>query len=324
MAEYELVTIWRVEAPLERVYAAVCEPLRWPEWWPDAQRVEQRERGAADGIGRVLRCTWQGRLPYSLHFDLLTTRVAPNLVVEGRVSGDLEGTGRCLFSQAGAVTTVRHEWRVRTTRLWMNLLSPFIRALFKLNHARAMQRGGEGLAHQLGARLLALEHCDLKATAGPKPGAGRWLAGLGAGLLAGVVATLAQIALWWLFAIPVLETLYRDTRLTAAVIMGESALHGQNLPHWKVWLIATIIHFALSIAYGLTLAGLLGHLRGHLSLLAGGVFGIVLYVVNLYGFTAIFPWFAVARDGITFFVHLVFGTSLAASYLAIRARRPFH
>ena len=35
------------------------------------------------------------------------------------------------------------------------------------------------------------------------------------------------------------------------------------------------------------------------ALLAGGVLGAALFVVNMYGFTALFPWFVASRDGIT-------------------------
>ena len=322
MTEYRLVTVWRIEAPLAAVYAAVCEPLCWPEWWPDAQRIEQRQAGAADGVGRVLHCTWQGRLPYRLGFDLITTRMQPLEAVEGVVEGDLEGIGRCLFSQAGAVTTVRHEWRVRTTRSWMNLLAPCARPLFKRNHALAMKRGGEGLARRLDARLLGLEHADLGAE--PHRRGDDRLAAVGAGLAAGVVATALQMALWWLSAVPVAETLFRDARLTAAMVMGQAVLPPPNTLQWNVMLLATLIHFALSIAYGLILARLIGRLRLRPgpALLAGGLYGLALYAINLYGFTAIFPWFAVARDWITALTHLAFGTILAGSYLALRPRHP--
>ncbi|MGA8147390.1 MAG: hypothetical protein WB870_07435 [Gallionellaceae bacterium] len=40
---------------------------------------------------------------------------------------------------------------------------------------------------------------------------------------------------------------------------------------------------------------------------AGVGFGVALYVVNLYGFTAIFPWFAQSRGWITLIAHGVFG-----------------
>lgn len=40
------------------------------------------------------------------------------------------------------------------------------------------------------------------------------------GLGAGVIATLAQLALWWLAEMPLPDTLFRDARLTAALAMG--------------------------------------------------------------------------------------------------------
>jgi hypothetical protein len=38
------------------------------------------------------------------------------------------------------------------------------------------------------------------------------------GIAAGVIATVAQLVLWWLANVPVAETLLRDTRLTAALL----------------------------------------------------------------------------------------------------------
>ena len=318
MAEYRLDTVWQIEAPLEAVYTALSDPLRWPEWWPAARRVEQRHAGAADGVGRTLHCTWQGRLPYQLSFDLLTTRMQPLIAVEGMVKGDLEGGGRCLFSQEGAITTIRHEWYVSTTRRWMNILAPCISPWFKHNHAMVMKCGGEGLARRLNARLLCEQQIDLGAKAAPH--ADDWLAAVGAALAAGVIATALEIALWWLSAIPVPEMLFRDTRLTAAIVMGPAALLPSNTLHWDVILVASLIHFTLSITYGLILARLVGRMHMGRSLLAGGLCGMVLYVINLYGFTAIFPWFSVARDWITALTHVAFGTILAGGYLALRSR----
>ncbi|MDP1525579.1 MAG: SRPBCC family protein [Rhodocyclaceae bacterium] len=319
MAEYRLITVWHIEAPLEAVYAAVSDPLRWPEWWPDAQRVVEREAGAADGVGRRLHCAWQGRwLPYRLQFDLLTTQMkAPTLVV-GEVKGDLEGFGRCLFSQQGAITTVQHEWYVRTTRRWMNLLAFIARPLFTRNHALAMQRGGEGLAARLGARLLGLEHGELAAPAVRAPDA---LAALAAGLLAGVLATVVQMILWWLASMPVVETLWRDTQLTAAIVLGTDALTAPPATPWTLMLVAALIHFMLSGIYGLVLARFIDHLPVCRALLVGGCFGAVLYVVNLYGFALFFPWFAVTRDGITALTHVAFGILLAGAYVMLRLCR---
>lgn len=313
MAEYWLLTVWHIEAPLEAVYAAVCEPPSWPAWWPDARRIVQQQSGDADGVGSRYRCSWQGRLPYRLNFDLLTTRMQPPVAVEGTVCGDLEGYGRCQFSQQGAVTTVRHEWRVRTTRPWMNLLAPVVAPLFKRNHAQAMRRAGKGLAQRLDARLLGLEHRDLGAVHEAR-------AAIAAGLVAGTVATLFEIALWWLAAVPLMAALERDTRLVAAIALGPAVLDTPGAVPWSVWLLATLIHFALSCLYGLILARRIDRQPLGRGLLAGGLFGAALYLVNLYGFTLLFPWFAAVRDWITGLTHLIFGVALAASYFALRRR----
>jgi hypothetical protein len=50
----------------------------------------------------------------------------------------------------------------------------------------------------------------------------------------------------------------------------------------------------------------------------GGVGGLILYLVNFYGFTALFPWCAMARNWISIFGHVVFGLVAAGVYVAIR------
>lgn len=160
MAAYRFVTTWILEAPLERVFDAVLDALAWPSWWPGVEEVEQRERGGPDGIGAVLRTTWKGRLPYRLVFDARATRLERHRLLEAEVDGDVRGTGRWLFSEAGGLVTVRYEWCVATTRPWMNLLAPLARPVFRSNHDWLMARGGEGLAAWLQARLLGVTHAE--------------------------------------------------------------------------------------------------------------------------------------------------------------------
>lgn len=154
MAEFRLVTVWRIEAPLPRVCDAISRCLHWPKWWEGVERVEELEPGNADGIGSLRRFTWKSRLLYRLTFDIRVTRAEPLRVLEGRASGEVEGVGRWHFSREGPVTVVRYEWHVRTTRRWMNVLAPIARPLFKWNHDRLMRQGAEGLARLLNARLV--------------------------------------------------------------------------------------------------------------------------------------------------------------------------
>lgn len=163
MTDYHLLTIWRIAAPLDAVYAAIHDTPCWTDWWPGVMKVETLAAGDTDGIDSVLRYVWQGRLPYRVVFDVRATRIEPQVAIEGAVRGDLEGVGRWRFAHAGAISTVRYEWHVHSTRWWMNLVAPLARPLFIRNHTRLMQQGAEGLARLLGAPLLSQESIDLTA-----------------------------------------------------------------------------------------------------------------------------------------------------------------
>lgn len=159
MAEYSLVTVWRIDAALADVYRAIRDSRRWPQWWASVEQVVDLESGEASGVGRVQRYTWKGALPYRLRFDLRVTRIEPEVALEGEASGELVGYGRWHFQRHGGLTAVRHEWHVRTTRPWMNAVAPLARPMFEWNHEEVMRRGARGLAGWLGARLVdADEH----------------------------------------------------------------------------------------------------------------------------------------------------------------------
>lgn len=163
MVEYRLLTIWRFEAPLKVVYAAIHDSPRWPVWWPGVKKVELVTTGDADGINSVLRYCMHGRLPYRMTFVVRATRIEPWVAIEGTVQGDLAGIGRWRFSRQGEISIVEYEWHVLGTRWWMNLTAPFARAMFIRNHSIVMRQGAEGLARQIGARLVSEENVDLMA-----------------------------------------------------------------------------------------------------------------------------------------------------------------
>ncbi len=321
MAEYHLLTIWHIEAPLEDVYCAILDSLQWPDWWKGAEKVEQTASGDANGIDSIRRYSWRGELPYSVVFEVRATHIEKLVAIEGRAKGDLEGVGRWHFSRKGQISSIHYEWHVRSTKRWMNLVAPFVRAIFIRNHEYVMTHGGEGLARLLKSPHLRQENVDLMAQGVQPEAASRRLHERGwinpmilliAGLGAGVIATVAQLALWWLAGMPVLETLLRDARLTAALVMDPGVLPPPSTAHWDILLVATLIHFALSVAYALVPALLIGRLHGGLALVAGALYGLMIYLINLYGLTVLFPWFSVARDEVTLLTHLIFGIALVA------------
>jgi uncharacterized protein YndB with AHSA1/START domain len=155
MADYQFVTIWRVDAPIERVYEAIRESDKWPEWWPGVKRVEELQAGDDEGVGNLRRYTWKSKLPYELIFEMRTTRVEPPTLLEGVAVGELDGVGRWTLTEISGATEVRYDWRVKTTKAWMNVLAPIARPFFQWNHDVVMGWGGEGLARLLGVRLLS-------------------------------------------------------------------------------------------------------------------------------------------------------------------------
>lgn len=154
MASYEFLTTWLLDAPIAPVFDVLHDSRRYPDWWRGVQSVEVLEEGDEDGVGELDRFTWRSVLPYTLEFDLRVTRVERPHLIEGHAIGELQGIGTWrLFEGPG--TAVVYDWRVRTTRAWMNVLGPLARPAFAWNHDLVMRRGGHGLATTLSATLLA-------------------------------------------------------------------------------------------------------------------------------------------------------------------------
>ena len=141
-----------------------------------------------------------------------------------------------------------------------------------------------------------------------------------AGVAAGVGSALAQVLLWLAFTDAFPHALFRDARLTAAILLGQGVLPPPTTFDAAIMLISALIHFALSIVYGLALAWVIARAAMGASLLIGALFGLALYAVNMYGFTALFPWFAQARDWITIAAHVVFGVTAAGIYRWLERR----
>lgn len=154
MVEYRFVTAWCIDAPIERVFTAIEDCARWPEWWKGVREAELLEEGDEDGVGRLWRYVWRSRLPYDLAFDSRVTRLERPYLMEGSAEGELAGTGRWRLYEGAQGTAVIYEWNVRTTRAWMNVFAPVARPLFGWNHDIVMRQGGEGLARRLEAPLL--------------------------------------------------------------------------------------------------------------------------------------------------------------------------
>ena len=116
--------------------------------------VTELHHGDGDGEGTVYRHVWRSKIPYAVRFDVTVVEVRrPNLIAAS-AEGGLAGTGTFRLFEAPLGTAVTYDWRVRTTKRWMNAVAPLGRPLFAWNHHAVMKQGGRGLARVLDAPLI--------------------------------------------------------------------------------------------------------------------------------------------------------------------------
>jgi hypothetical protein len=133
------------------VWQVLKTPEEWPGWWRAVAKVERLADGDANGVGALRRFTWRTALPYTIAFDMRTTRVVPMTLIEGRAEGELTGLGRWTLAANGARTHVCYQWIVEVTQPWKRALAPVLRPVFAWNHGKVMGWGYEGLSKKLAA-----------------------------------------------------------------------------------------------------------------------------------------------------------------------------
>lgn len=148
-----------------------------------------------------------------------------------------------------------------------------------------------------------------------------WAAGILAGLIAGAVFIVMEMAL---VALVGGDSPWAPPRMIAAIVLGSGVLPPPTTFDLTIFVVAMAIHFVLAIVLGLVFALIAHRLSVNYSwwsmpvaLLAGAIFGLAIYAINFYGLTTVFPWFAMARNAISIVSHVAFGVVLAGSYQAL-------
>jgi hypothetical protein len=149
MARYRYGSDWTVDASVDRVWDVLLSVDDWPTWWRGFRAVERLDPGDDRGIGMRIRQHWRSLLPYTLVIDLEIARVERHRALEGRASGDMEGTCTWEIEDLGGRTVVRFTLDVRPTRPWMNLPVPFADRVFAWNVDAIMRWGNDGLERRL-------------------------------------------------------------------------------------------------------------------------------------------------------------------------------
>lgn len=103
---------WAFDAPVERLWAAVADTSRFPEWLP---WLEDEDLGPLEA-GTLARFTVDPPLPYKLRLAVAVHRVEPLALVQGTVTGDLAGPARLEVAATGTGSTARLVWSLEVQR----------------------------------------------------------------------------------------------------------------------------------------------------------------------------------------------------------------
>lgn len=140
-------------------------------------------------------------------------------------------------------------------------------------------------------------------------------------LLPGLAGGLLKLLFETAVAPAVLLAPWAIIRRTAGIVLGWSAIDRPDELDPGVALVGLGVHLALSLVYGAALVPILRLLTLGRGIAAGVIFGLVLYLVNFYGFSAIFPWFVALRGPLQLVSHALFGGAVAATFEALRRRQ---
>lgn len=144
-------------------------------------------------------------------------------------------------------------------------------------------------------------------------------AAIWAGIIAGVVFMMLEMVL---VATVGGGSLWGPPRMIGAMVLGPDVLPPPATFDVGVMMTAMVVHLILAVVYGFALGWVISRWRLGLgaSLLAGLIFGLLIYFVNFYVFTVVWPWFAMARNLISLFAHAMFGVVLGWAYHAIASK----
>ncbi|MGO4331671.1 MULTISPECIES: hypothetical protein [unclassified Cupriavidus] len=151
-----------------------------------------------------------------------------------------------------------------------------------------------------------------------------WMAAAVSGLAAG--ALLMVVELFWSTMVAGVNP-WGTTRMIAAIVMGPEVLQ-TSLFSVSTVTAALVIHFVLGAVLGMILAAIIApfHLDSSIGmvLLTGAAFGLVVYLLNFYGMTRFFAWFADARGWHTLVGHMIFGMTAAIAYWKLENKDVSH
>ncbi|UVA81268.1 hypothetical protein [Pandoraea commovens] len=111
-------------------------------------------------------------------------------------------------------------------------------------------------------------------------------------------------------------------RMVAAIVLGPGILSQPATFDVSIVAMALMVHAAIGVVLGVVLGAIIAPFRLDSDVVtvsvAGGVFGLVVYVVNFYVMTQMFPWFTESRGWTMLAGHIIFGAFAGYMYWVLR------
>lgn len=140
---FHFESLWRVNAPIERVWSVLADVDSWPTWWPGLPAAESLDEVLAPGSRAQLEV--RSPIGLRLNFGIALDDIAPPGFVSFTADGDLRGIGVWTLEQIGPITTISSTWCVTSARTLIRMVRP----VSAMMHAYVMRAGHRGLARRL-------------------------------------------------------------------------------------------------------------------------------------------------------------------------------
>ncbi len=136
-----------------------------------------------------------------------------------------------------------------------------------------------------------------------------------AGIIAGLIFLLLEMIL---VPLALGGSPWAPPRMIGAIALGKDVLPPPATFDFGVVLVAIVLHLILSIIYAVVIGFVVKSMSLVKAIAVGAVIGLVIYFVNFYIMTGIFPWFAMARNWVSAFSHVSFGIGAAWAYKGLQ------
>ncbi|AKM31795.1 hypothetical protein AB870_19310 [Pandoraea faecigallinarum] len=111
-------------------------------------------------------------------------------------------------------------------------------------------------------------------------------------------------------------------RMVAAIVLGPGILSQPATFDVSIVAMALLVHAAIGVVLGIVLGAIIAPFRLDSDIvtvsIAGGIFGLIVYVVNFYVMTQMFPWFMESRGWTMVAGHVIFGAFAGYMYWVLR------